>query len=131
MFHWWDEADYGRKTPSAELVAENKEAGARHHALVGWRAEFRIAALQHKHERCHKGVAINAYSVSMDDLKPLNFTLGARWRLTFLAAVVWAIGGVFDGHGLRALITVPLFLGAWICATVVLDRWVRMRREGL
>jgi hypothetical protein len=66
----------------------------------------------------------------MDDLEPLNFTLRARWRLTFLAALVWAIGGAFDGHGLRALIAVPVLVGAWICATIVLDRWVRMRREG-
>ena len=67
----------------------------------------------------------------MDDLKPLNFTLGARWRLIFVAALVWAIGGAFDGHGLRALIAVPVLVGAWICATLVLDRWVRMRGEGL
>ena len=87
--------------------------------------------LHHGHERCHKGVAINGYSVSMDDRKPLNFTLGARWPLIFLAALVWAIGGAFDGHGLRALIAVPVLVGAWICAAIVLDRWVQMRREGL
>jgi len=91
---------------------------------------IRIAALHQRHEPRHKGAAINVYSVSMDDLKPLNFTLGARWPLIFLAALVWAIGGAFDGHGLRALIAVPVLVGAWICATIVLDRWVRMRREG-
>jgi hypothetical protein len=74
---------------------------------------------------------MNVYPVTMDDLKPLNFTSGARWRLAFLAALVWAISGAFDGHGLRALIAVPVLVGAWICATLVLDRWVLMRREGL
>ena len=102
--------------------------GLRQAPLPGW--VWCIAALHHRHERCHKGVAIKAYSVSMGDLKPLNFTSGARWPLILLAALVWAIGGAFDGHGLRALIAVPVLVGAWICATIVLDRWVRMRREG-
>ena len=88
--------------------------------LGGW--VWCIAALHHRHERCHKGAAINAYSVSMDDLKPLNFTWAARWRLALLAALAWAIGGAFDGHGLRALIAVPVLVGAWVCATLVLDR---------
>ena len=91
---------------------------------------IRIAALHQRRERRHKGAAINVYSVSMGDLKSLNFTLGARWPLIFLAALVWAIGGAFDGR-LRALIAVPVLVGAWICATIVLDRWVQMRREGL
>jgi hypothetical protein len=69
---------------------------------------FGIAAPHHKHERCHKGTAINAYSVSMDDLKSLNFMLGARRHPNFLAAHVCAIGRAFHGHGLRALIAVPI-----------------------
>jgi hypothetical protein len=88
--------------------------------LGGW--VWCIAALHHRHERCHKGAAINAYSVSTGDLKPLNFTWAARWRLALLAALAWAIGGAFDGHGLRALIAVPVLVGAWVCATLVLDR---------
>jgi hypothetical protein len=94
----------------------------------------RISALPHcikGTEPRHKGAAINVYSVSMGDLKPLNFTLGARWPLILIAALVWAIGGAFDGHGLRALIAVPALVGAWVCATIVLDRSVRMRHERL
>jgi hypothetical protein len=57
---------------------------------------LRIAALHNKHERCHIGASIDAYSVGIDNLRPLNFTLGVRRRLNFLAALVRAIGRAFD-----------------------------------
>jgi hypothetical protein len=67
----------------------------------------------------------------MDELNSLNLTAGA-----VLAALIWAIGGTIDGHGLRSLVAVPLLVGAWMCAIFVVDRWVMrgthqtQRRDG-
>jgi hypothetical protein len=66
----------------------------------------------------------------MDDLSSWNLTVGARVRLAALALLVWAIGGTVDGHGLRALVAVPLLVAAWLCSIYVVDRWVIARRDG-
>jgi hypothetical protein len=65
----------------------------------------------------------------MDDLSSWNLTVGARVRLAVLALLVWAVGGTVDGHGLRALVAVPLLVAAWLCSIYVVDRWVITRRD--
>ena len=60
----------------------------------------------------------------MDKSNSWNLTLGPRWRLAVLASLVWAIGGSLDGKGLWSLVAVPLLVGVWIFAVLVVDRWV-------
>jgi hypothetical protein len=59
----------------------------------------------------------------MDKLNS-NLTLGPRWRLAVLGSLIWAVGGTLDGKPIGSLIAVPLMVGAWICAVLVVDRWV-------
>jgi hypothetical protein len=64
----------------------------------------------------------------MDKLNS-NLMLGPRWRLAALASLVWAIGGSLDGKGWWSLVAVPLLVGVWICAVLVVDRWVGARES--
>lgn len=53
-----------------------------------------------------------------------NVTFAIVWRAGIVASVVWAIGGALDGATLPELLTVPMIVGAWISAVVLIDRWV-------
>jgi hypothetical protein len=53
-----------------------------------------------------------------------DFTFGALWRVGAVVSLIWVIVEGFGGAELRALIVVPLFVGAWLWVIFALDRWV-------
>jgi hypothetical protein len=53
-----------------------------------------------------------------------DFTFGALWRVGAVVSLIWVIVEGFGGAELRALIVVPLFVGAWLWVIFSLDRWV-------
>jgi hypothetical protein len=54
---------------------------------------------------------------------------GARWRLGVLALACWALYAVVEGSSMLGLIAVPLLIGLWIYAAVVIDRWTLNRND--
>jgi hypothetical protein len=62
------------------------------------------------------------------DTNPLNFTRNGKLLLAALGLMLWAVGGTIDGASLRSLISVPLFVAAWMGLIWIIDRWVRLGR---
>jgi hypothetical protein len=65
----------------------------------------------------------------MESTNPLNLTRNARLLLAAAGLLLWGIGGTIDGASLRSLISVPVFVAAWMGLIWVIDRWVRPDAE--
>jgi hypothetical protein len=61
----------------------------------------------------------------MNATNPLNLTRNTKLLLAAAGLLLWGIGGTIDGASLRSLVSVPLFVAAWMGLIWVIDRWVR------
>jgi hypothetical protein len=61
---------------------------------------------------------------ALDEQRSSDFTFGALWRVGAVVSLIWVIVEGLGGAELRALIVVPLFVGAWLWVIFALDRWV-------
>jgi hypothetical protein len=61
----------------------------------------------------------------MDELKALHLKAGDWWRVGALIFVVWVIIASLQGISIFALIAVPLLVGFWLYAILLIDHWVR------
>jgi hypothetical protein len=64
-----------------------------------------------------------------DELNASDLTLGAWRPVGVLAFGAWAITGAFSGRSFATITALPLIMGFWIYALVVMDRWVRKRQR--
>jgi len=63
------------------------------------------------------------------DTNPLNLSRNAKLLLAAAGLLLWGIGGTLDGASLRSLVSVPLFVAAWMGLIWVIDRWVRPQSD--
>jgi hypothetical protein len=61
----------------------------------------------------------------MNSTNPLNLTRNAKLLLAVAGLLLWGIGGTIDGASLRSLVSVPVFVAAWMGLIWIIDRWVR------
>jgi hypothetical protein len=54
-----------------------------------------------------------------------GLTFSAAWRLGVLGVVGWMIWALAQGSSGLAILAVPLLIGLWIYAIVVIDRWAQ------
>jgi hypothetical protein len=60
----------------------------------------------------------------MDELKALKFTAGDWWRLGVVVLVFWLVTAALEGSSMFALFAVPLLVGFWVYAILLIDHWV-------
>jgi hypothetical protein len=65
----------------------------------------------------------------VDELNASDLTLGGWSPVGVFASGAWAIIGVFSGRSLATITALPLIIGFWIYALVVMDRWVRKHQR--
>jgi hypothetical protein len=63
----------------------------------------------------------------MDELKALHLTAGDWWRLGVVVFVFWLVTAALEGSSMFALVAVPLLVGFWVYAILVIDHWVGKR----
>jgi hypothetical protein len=61
---------------------------------------------------------------ALSEQRSSDFAFGALWRVGAVVSLIWVVVEGFGGAELRALIVVPLFVGAWLWVIFALDRWV-------
>jgi hypothetical protein len=55
------------------------------------------------------------------------FTIDDFKRFGFVALLLWAVFAAVEASSLLAVFAAPLLMGLWMCAVVVIDRWVQSR----
>jgi hypothetical protein len=55
------------------------------------------------------------------------FTVSDVWRIGIVATLCWIVFPAVEAGSLLAVFAAPLLIGIWICAVVVIDRWVQSR----
>jgi hypothetical protein len=55
------------------------------------------------------------------------FVVGDLWRFSIVALLCWIAFAVVEASSLLAVFVAPLLMGLWMCAVVVIDRWVQSR----
>jgi hypothetical protein len=53
------------------------------------------------------------------------FTIDDLRRFGFAALLCWALFAVVEASSLLAVFAAPLLIGLWMCAVVVIDRWIQ------
>jgi hypothetical protein len=55
------------------------------------------------------------------------FTVGDLRRFGIVALLCWVAYAVVEASSPLAVFAAPLLIGLWMCAVVVIDRWVQGR----
>jgi hypothetical protein len=55
------------------------------------------------------------------------FTVSDLWRFGIVALLLWVVFAALEADSLLAVFAAPLLMGLWMCAVVVIDRWVQIR----
>jgi hypothetical protein len=53
--------------------------------------------------------------------------VGDLWRFSIVALLCWIAFAVVEASSLLAVFAAPPLMGLWMCAVVVIDRWVQSR----
>jgi RsiW-degrading membrane proteinase PrsW (M82 family) len=56
-----------------------------------------------------------------------DFTVGDLWRFGVVALLLWVVFTAVEANSLLAVFAAPLLMGLWMCAVVVIDRWIQSR----
>jgi hypothetical protein len=54
------------------------------------------------------------------------FTGGGLWPVVIVALLLWVVFAAVEADSLLAVFAAPLLMGLWMCAVVVIDRWVQI-----
>jgi hypothetical protein len=55
------------------------------------------------------------------------FAVGDLWRFGIVALLLWVVFAAVEANSLLAVFAAPLLMGLWMCAVVVIDRWIQSR----
>jgi hypothetical protein len=64
-----------------------------------------------------------------DELNDSDLTLGAWRHVALLASTVWIVTAPFSGRSVAATVALPVIMGLWVYAIVIVDRWVRKHQR--
>ena len=51
--------------------------------------------------------------------------VGDLWRFSIVALLCWIAFAVVEASSLLAVFAAPLLMGLWMCAVLIIDRWVQ------
>ena len=66
-----------------------------------------------------------------DELNDSDLTFGAWRHVGLLASSVWIIMAPFSGRSVAATVALPVLMGLWVYAIIIVDRWVRKHQRTL
>jgi hypothetical protein len=55
------------------------------------------------------------------------FTVGGLWPVVIVALLCWVVFAAVEANSLLAIFAAPLLIGLWMCAVVIIDRWIQNR----
>jgi hypothetical protein len=65
----------------------------------------------------------------MDELNASDLTLGAWRPVGVFASGAWIVIAPFSGRSAAATVALPVIMGLWIYAIIIVDRWVRKHQR--